>query len=612
MHYFFKTFNVIKNVDIVKSKHNTNKQRFHRVMNFVYGYLVWLTVSIEYSLSEQKSFFVSNYGAYPNDNLDDTYAIQLAINEASNYEFVSDIIFGYGIYSISSTISIHNATNLTILGQGIDQTFLIGLNQVAIFFIHFCQGLKLISFSMDYDPLPFTAGYVINVNDKYLDVQIVPPHQTDIDRQVHGFYRYDPVQKRPAFGSNTYGIYQKPPTDVNTTIVSPGVLRLPLTSPLKFVKGDAIVARYVFTNHTIYAEDVTDFTIQSIGIYTSWSMGIVTLRVKRFNITNYHVKARNGRWLSLNQDCMHFVDTREYISISDSVCEAMGDDALNVHATFLLVTKIINSTSIIIEATNGTTILDVGIGTNLEFSSKQQPYTVHGKGTIASLIFNSTNSRKITFTSSVNVSLNDWVCVADTPFLTIRNFTVANNRARGVLLETRNIDLRQSIFNRTSGPAVLIQPSMYWHEGPVARNITLIENIYIENNEGITQEQGIITILPDPVQLVPVINDIRIQSSTFYFGTYSQGLLQSNNVNNVLISGNYIATNNLTSFIMVCNSRNISAENNCVITNQTKINTYYTFNTNIPCSMNLSSLIHLPASAFNSSFPPPVIRKDAS
>ena len=118
--------------------------------------------------------------------------------------------------------------------------------------------------------------------------------------------------------------------------------------------------------------------------------------------------------------------------------------------------------------------------------------------------------------------------------------------------------------------------------------------------------------MPDPVQLVPVINDIRIQSSTFYFGTYSQGLLQSNNVNNVLISGNYIATNNLTSFIMVCNSRNISAENNCVITNQTKINTYYTFNTNIPCSMNLSSLIHLPASAFNSSFPPPVIRKDAS
>jgi hypothetical protein len=31
-----------------------------------------------------------------------------------------------------------------------------------------------------------------------------------------------------------------------------------------------------------------------------------------------------------------------------------------------------------------------------------------------------------------------------------------------------------------------------------------------------------------------------------------------------------------------------------------------------PCSINLSSLIDLPASAFNSSFPPPVFIKDFS
>ena len=153
---------------------------------------------------------------------------------------------------------------------------------------------------------------------------------------------------------------------------------------------------------------------------------------------------------------------------------------------------------------------------------------------------------------------------------------------------------------------------MYWHEGPEARNVSLIENIYIDNNEGIAQEKGIITILPDPIQLVPVINDIRIESSTFYFGMYSQGLLQSDNANNVFISGNYIATNSSTPLISICNSRNISAENNCVVNNQTKIDQYYTFDQTNPCSMNLSSLIDLPPSAFNSSFPPPVIRKDSS
>ncbi len=218
-------------------------------------------------------------------------------------------------------------------------------------------------------------------------------------------------------------------------------------------------------------------------------------------------------------------------------------------------------------------------------------------------------SRILTFTGPINVSVGDWVCVGDTPLLTIQNFTVSHNRARGVLLETRNIDIRQSIFNRTSGPAVLIQPSMYWYEGPEARNVTLIENIYIDNNEGIAQEKGIITILPDPVQFVPVINDVRIESSTFYIGTYSQSLVKTDNANNVFLSGNYIATNSSTPLILICNSRNITAANNCVVNNETKIDQYYTFDTTNPCSMNLSSLIDLPASAFNSSFPPPVIQK---
>jgi hypothetical protein len=567
-------------------------------MKLLYEWFVLMIISMKYTFIQGKTyFFVSDYGAYPDDDIDDTNAIQLAINEAINYGLDTDVVFGYGIYAISSTIFIFNANNLTITGQGIDQTFLIGYNQGSIFSVHSCQGLKLTSFSIDFNPLPFTAGYVVDVNDKYLNVQIVPPHQTDVDRQVQGLLRYDPVHMRPAFGPNTYEIYQHPPTDANTTIVSPGVLRIPLSFPTKFLKGDPIVARYAFTNHAIYAQSVTDITVQSITLYASWSMGFVTVSAKRLNIIDYHIIPHNGRWMSSNQDCMHFIDTREYVSISDSTCQAMGDDGLNVHAVFFLVTAVINSTTIIIEGINGDGPLDIGVGTNLEFSSNKQPFTVHGNGTVASLVFNSSNSRKITFTGPVNVNLDDWVCVSDTPLLTVRNFTVSHNRARGVLLETRNIDIRESVFNRTSGPAVLFQPSMYWHEGPEGRNVSLINNIYIENNEGIAQEKAIISILPDPVQSVPVINDIRIESSTFYFGIYSQELLQSDNANNVFMSGNYI------------NSRNISAENNCVINKETKIDQYYTFDQTNPCSMNLSSLINLPASAFNSSFPPPVIRQ---
>jgi hypothetical protein len=148
---------------------------------------------------------------------------------------------------------------------------------------------------------------------------------------------------------------------------------------------------------------------------------------------------------------------------------------------------------------------------------------------------------------------------------------------------------------------------LYWYEGPGARNVTLTENTYIHCNEGISQNKGMITVLPDPVQFVQVIDDIRIESSTFIFGNYSQGLLQCNNANNLFISGNYIATNNSMPLISICNSRNITASNNCVVNNQTKIDQYYTFDQLDPCQQNLSSLIDLPPSAFNSTFPPPVL-----
>ena len=77
-------------------------------------------------ITNGKNFFVSNYGAYPNDNIDDTNAIQLAVDTAINYGLNSTVIFGYGTYNLSSTIIITNATNLTITGQGMDQTLLIG------------------------------------------------------------------------------------------------------------------------------------------------------------------------------------------------------------------------------------------------------------------------------------------------------------------------------------------------------------------------------------------------------------------------------------------------------------------------------------------------------
>ncbi|CAF5081905.1 unnamed protein product [Rotaria sp. Silwood1] len=168
------------------------------------------------------------------------------------------------------------------------------------------------------------------------------------------------------------------------------------------------------------------------------------------------------------------------------------------------------------------------------------------------------------------------------------------------------------IFIHLAWSCRFFQLSLYWHEGPASRNVTLAENLFINCNEGIGQEQGLITILPNPVQLVPVICDIGMESSILYFGRYTQGLIQANNANNLFLNDNYTATNSSRLLISICNSRNLTASNNTTVTTQSKIDEYYIFDKTHPCQMNLSSLIDLPASAFNSSFPPPVIIADSS
>jgi hypothetical protein len=556
-----------------------------------------------------RTFYVSTYGAYPDDNIDDTNAIQTTIDMAIKYRSNAVIVFGSGTYTLSAPITVTSATNLTITGQGMQQTLLLGTVPTSIFLLYSCQQLTVTSLSIDFNPLSFTAGYVVNVTDTYLDLQVQPPHQADIDQQVPDIHRYDVKLMRPAIGPYAYQKKQIPPPNINTSLVSPGILRVPLASHSEFIVGDAVVVRYAFQNHVMRAHDTTDLIIQSITIYNSWSMGFYTLRVRRLNVIDYHVLRKDNRWLSTPVDCMHFADNREYINIFDSECKSMGDDGLNVHATYFSVTQVINSSALIIESSDAPEKLDVGVGTDLEFSSNAQPFTGYTTATITSISMVSRNVCLFIFASPINASVGDWACVTDTPILTVRNFTVANNRGRGLLLETRNVHVVRSIFDGISGSAIYFQPSIFWHEGPTARNVTLDQNLYLNCNEGIDQCKGLILFLSDPIQLIPIVSDVRITSSTFLMGAYSQGILQIDNGANVSLNGNYISTNNSMPLISLCNSRNISASNNTVVDKQSTIDEYYTYDTTNPCDKKLSSLIDLPPSAFNSSFPPPVISK---
>ncbi|CAF1164655.1 unnamed protein product [Adineta ricciae] len=564
-------------------------------------------ILIQYSYTEEFNIPVSNFGAYPNDNIDDTNAIQNAIGAAIFNGTNNTVTLQSGTYDLSAPIYIYQANGFSFIGQGMDQTLLLVHSSISLFYVINSQQVILTLFSIDFSPLPFTAGYVVKATSSYLDLQVVAPHQADVGRKVGAIFRYDPVLKKPAIGNRSYEIYQTPPANQNTTLNSNGTLRIYLQYQTQFTVGDPIVARYSFTTHAIYAQDTIDLTIQSLTIYTAWYFGIYTSRARRLNMIDYHVRKRGDRWLSTAADCMHFGDSRESINIMDCSCEGQGDDGLNVQAFIFVVVQVINSTTLLIKTNNWEDALNVGIGSNLEFSAGSQPFTSYTSAIVATSTSINSTTRLFTFTNVVSVNVGDLACVADNLTLTVRNFTVTNNRARGILLSTRNIRITKSLFNGTSAPAILFQPSLYWNEGPAPKNAILSENVFINCNQGLYRQSGVITMAPEPTQVLSVMHNIQVTSSTFYNGPYSGSMVQCTNVDGIVITGNYLSTNSSDPPVVFCNSRNISASDNTIVNSQSVISQYYLYDTTSPCLANLSSIINITASGFNSSFPPPVI-----
>lgn len=575
--------------------------------------LLWIAVVLLLVFSDTangREFSVLSFGAIPNDGVDDTRSVQAAVDAAIAAGPDHAVVFPPGMFNISATIELNNAVGLIMSGAGQDYysgTLLVGLMTSSMFAVGNCNSSTITGFVVDYWPLPFVGGYIVDITDSYMDVKAVAPHTAEAGYQAGTILRYDPTIMRPARGPRTYELYQTPPP-TKSSIISPNVVRIPVAQKSQFLVGDPVVARWNVGGHVITAQDSYDFTLRSVTLHAGWSMGFVTLRAHRLNIIDYHVMPWNGRWMSTNVDCMHLADNRQFINIINSSCSSQGDDCLNVHAFYFVVSQVIDSSTLMITEHSWPETLNVLSGTRMEFGTAAQPYTVYRTATVASVKNFNNGNATFTFTTPVTgVNVGDSICVADAPALTLYNFTGKHNRARGVLLETRNISITNSLFNATSGPAILFQPSAYWHEATHARNVTLKHNVYDSCNEGIAQQSGVIALLPDPVQTVPVLHEITVSHSTFYQGQYSRALIEVVNGGFINLTANYLSTSQPTPMIFLCNSHSVVASYNC-IDNTTILSSYYTYEqaSNV-CEQSLSSVIDLPDSAFTSRFKPPVI-----
>jgi parallel beta-helix repeat protein len=305
-------------------------------------------------------------------------------------------------------------------------------------------------------------------------------------------------------------------------------------------------------------------------------MGVYGVDSTAFKLLRFRTMIRpgSGRWMSTTADATHFNTCRGTITLEDCLFEGMGDDATNLHLMYMEITRKPDRRTLRLTCkVRGNQWTPRSLprpGDNLEIGGSPNPLTPYCVATVKSVeTDNSAKEIIVTFTSDLpeRTAAGDTVGNASAcPRARIRNCVVRNNRARGMLIQTRDVLLENNRFEHCSGAALHIASDVnYWKEGIGVRDVLIRNNSFIGCNFGAGRRGAVVDIFAEVgSELAPpgVHRDITLVGNTFEDPDGSA--IHVNSADGVTIKNNTI-TGSRDVAIAVDYSRNVHIAGNTLI-----------------------------------------------
>jgi len=442
---------------------------------------------------------VKDFGAIPNDKKDDTPAILSALKACKN-KANPKLIFESGAYDIygsqknsrgnfDPSITIENIDNLTIEGNGAE---LIGHDYSTMFHFVNCTNVTVNNLTIDWDPLPFTQGKVVQVDSGYIDIEVLPPFVAKPGLQTQAILGYDLKNNRMSRKiTDHYQLnYRK-----TTEVVRPGIMRLFVGYKDRFAGVMPTIGNYIIARHHVYGYQAYEFTkcanvqLENITIYSSPGMGVTGKECRNISINHLKVMIRpgSGRWMSSTADATHFRACRGSLTMTNCLFEGMGDDATNVRSSeYLLVAEQLSVNKVKLKTGNhyGGKPLPPQTGDKLELSSGNVPLLPYSTLTVRSV--DTTEDGKaliVGFLENLpqNLQIGDIAGNATScPILRIQNCVVINNRSRGFIIKTRNAIIEDCTFQDITGCGIALETDINaWWEAISASDVIIRNNRFV-------------------------------------------------------------------------------------------------------------------------------------
>ena len=307
--------------------------------------------------------------------------------------------------------------------------------------------------------------------------------------QVRAVLGFDPDRQRVARqGVDWYA----PSTGAGwpCSVSGPGLLTVTVDGAnSRLNQGEWLVLRHaVYSYDGINLQNVSGATVVDVVQWSAAGMGFYVGGSTDVTLRRCGIRRRPGRPMSITADASHFSEVSGTVHLDGVHFEGQGDDGVNVHGVFHDVRAAESGTRLQLGSRPAGDISELHIGGQYEFRNRRN-WSVEAEGVLVAAP-GTVPAPPGSWAPEYQLAEFEWkrgqgpvsqyavlTDVSRQPSVLIENSYFANNRARGTLVKTSDVVIRNNVYNGTMDHCIQAFPDgCYWFESNGFRNWTVANN----------------------------------------------------------------------------------------------------------------------------------------
>jgi hypothetical protein len=491
---------------------------------------------------------VADFGAMPNDEMNDAPALRKAMEFAKGHPG-SVLYFPPGVYNFrdESAVELMEQAMSGKFGQnpeptifkayfpyvrGLDFRGISGLTIEAQGAILLCEGwmeplsidqakdITVRGLTIDYKRKAYSAGTIVAVRNDYFDAAIDDQYPINPNTPFPRVMYWDPRAQRLLGDGDPKRV----------EIIASQTVRIHVDPTIMPLVDEGIQIALPHSMHfrpAILIQQAENIRLDGVTIHSQSGMGIVAHHSSNMTLSGFRVVPAPGSFISTTTDATHFTSCSGFIRIENSQFAGHGDDAVNIHNYYYSIasTKRPGRYNLTVPVNTHGAVLDypdVGDSLDLVKAGSLEPV----KSVIVKSVAPDPRQMRteIELDGDLPKNLSEYYLVNTTrlPKVEIVGSSFLSHRSRSVLIKTKNVLIERNLFFASVGTAIHVAAEGGWREGVPSANVVIRGNRMIGGGIGggtITGASAIaVNIDSKEPSTVPLHRSLLIEGNTIVGG----------------------------------------------------------------------------------------------